>query len=356
MRNRPNSILGLWLVVAGAAATVAACSGPDAALRPPPHTDSGVFWSLALDHRAVTMSTVAPYDTIRLTATPRDAAGNAISGLPRATFMSSDLKTLQVDSNGVVRALATGSGIMVIATLSASGYTLGDTAIINVTDTSTAPVLASLSIHPDSGDSAETSVDFPRTVSTRALSASGDSIGGLSIYYATSDDHTAVIDRSQGIVQGIYPGRVRITAIATAYGVTRADTVVYVIGYPVFSGIQIIPQTVGGKTTVGFWPSHLTLGNGATVAFENLSHTMVDITFDDSTHVDSSAVFCPFWRLFAPWVCGAGNIPPFATDTTVPLSGFRQRAFPVPETYNFHSTLFGTSGQIVIVDWHSFLR
>ena len=32
------------------------------------------------------------------------------------------------------------------------------------------------------------------------------------------------------------------------------------------------------------------------------------------------------------------------------LSAVRARAFPVPGTYNFHSTLFGTTGIIVIAD------
>ena len=350
MPNRTRTLIGFRVIV-GCATAVIACSSPDAAIVSPPRTDSGALWSVTLDHRAVTISTVVPYDTIRLTATPRDAAGNAIGGLVTPTFTSSDVKTLQVDSVGLVHALATGSGVMVIATLSSGGYTLADTAVINVTDTTPPPMLSVLSIHPDSADSAETSVDFPRTLQTRTLDGAGDSISGLSVYYTSSDNSVALIDRSAGVIQGVYPGHVTFTATATAYGVTKTDTVLYVIGYPVIGVFQIVPLVEGGRSLLGFSPGHITVGTGASVAFQTNSTMKIDVTFDDSTQVGRSWL-CPYFPSF-PWVCGIGNIAPFASDSTVPLSGVRLRGFPVPGTYNFHSTLFGTTGQITVVDWRS---
>jgi len=341
MLDNAKRLLGCWVV----AASVVACGSPDAAVAPPPSTGLGQYWALSLDHRAVTMSTVAPYDTIRLSATPRDAAGNVITGFPMPTFTTSDVKSLQVDSNGVVHALATGNGILVIASLSRGSLTLADTANVNVTDVASPPTLAVFSIHPDSGDSAETSVNQGRSLPMRALDASGAPIAGLSVYYASSDPGTATIDRSTGFVQGSYPGRVTFIATATAYGITRADTLPFVIGWPIFAEVLV---SVTDSSS-----AHVTLGTGANVIFANPSTTPVAVTFDDSTQVDSSPLFCALFGSVYPWVCGSGNITPFARDSTVTFSNLRPRWFPVPGTYRFHSRPSGTTGALVVVDWRT---
>ena len=50
-----------------------------------------IFWSVTLDQRAITLSTVPPYDTLRITATPRNALGAPIAGAPAVVYTSTDL-------------------------------------------------------------------------------------------------------------------------------------------------------------------------------------------------------------------------------------------------------------------------
>jgi hypothetical protein len=355
MGHRPSRVLRLWAVAGGAVVAVCACATRDAVVGPPPTTGSGQYWALTLNHRAVTMSIAAPYDTMRLIAMPRDAAGNAISGFPTPSFTSSDLKSLQVDSVGVVHALATGDGILVIASLSSGTLTLADTAIVNITNVAPPPVLTVFSIQPNSGDSAEAAVDAGgASLPLRALDASGAPVDGLSVYYTTSNPRVATIDRSTGFISGVYPGRVTFTATTTAYGITASDTLPFIIGWPVVANFQAVPQTVGGRPVLGFSPGRLTMGPGATVFFDNATTTKIDVTFDNPAPVDSSPTWCAIGGFIsAPWLCGTGNIAPFASDSTINASGIRVRTFPVPGTYPFHSTLFGTTGEIVVVDWRT---
>jgi hypothetical protein len=332
----------------------AGCGTRDAVVGPPPRTDAGQFWALTLNYHAITLSTVAPHDTIRLTATPRDAAGNPLRGLPTPAFRSNDLARVTVDSQGVVHAVKAGAEVHVIASLEMGSVTLADTAAVNVTTLASPPTLALLSIHPAPGDSAETSIDQPLTLPTYALDSSGAPISGLAVDYRASDNKTARIDRYSGLIQGVYPGHVTLTATATAYGVTKADTVLYVMGWPVYSTLSIVPQiTKTGQSVNGFLPNHMTLGAGATVLFGNETFALTDVTFDNPAAVDSSALYCFYAQFGFPWLCATGNIAPFANDTTILGSDLRARSFPVPGTYLYHSTIFGTTGKIVVIDWHT---
>ena len=339
-------------VVAMVALAVAGCVA-DAAYAPPPVTDpTRLFWSLTLDHRAVTLSTVAPYDTIRLTATPRTVGGEPLTGLSTPTFTSSDLDRIRVDANGLVHAIGSGSQIEVVATLSAGNNRHADTVLINVTDTSTPPVLAAFTIHPDSTDSAKIALIDSKSVAARAFDAAGTPITGLSVYYAVSDPTTATIDRATGLLIGIRPGHLKVFATATAYGITKADTLPFTIGYPVIGLIGIMPQqdSVGQIIDV-FNPTRVVVGPGAVVEFYNTTALATDVTFDDPTNVAQDDQDCASF----PWMCGTGNIAPFGQlpNDSTGYSVIRARRFPVPGTYTFHSTIFHTTGAIVVVNDHN---
>lgn len=340
--HRSNSVvLLLALAVAGCVS--------DAAYAPPPVTDpTKLFWSLTLDHRAVTLSTVAPYDTIQLTATPRTVKGEAITGLPTPTFTSLDLDHVQVSANGLVHAIASGSQSAVVASLSIGNDTHVDTVIVNVTDTTPPPVLSVFTIHPDSGDSAKTAIDDGTTLQWRAFDPAGNPITGLSVYYATSDSTIATIDRVQGLLNPIRPGHVTLYATATAYGITKADTLPYTIGYPLLVQVNIVPeQNSAGKTVGVYQQTRLRLGPGATVLFINATAPLTDVTFDNPTNVDQNDQYCAI----APSLCGGGSIAAFARDPndSTGVSYIRARQFPVPGTYPFHSTISGAKGTIVVM-------
>lgn len=349
----------ITLVALALVAILSGCRSNDGPVVPTPNTNLHQYWVLTLDHHAVTMSTTAPYDTFRLTATPRDANGTPLAGPIAPTFTSSDIKDVQVDSTGLVHALGTVAEVTVTATLLSGGVTHADTAYIGVTSLANPPVLRSLSIHPVPPDSAETSIDNGTTLPFTALDTAGDTLSGLIVYYQSLNVSTATIDPTAGLVTGVYPGRVTFVATATAYGITKADTLPFVIGWPSQAFILITQQFVSGKAVLGFGGKRL-VSPGATVVWRNASTTTsIDIVFDDSAAVDSSPDWCtPDFQSF-PWLCQSGNVPPFAQspDTTLGLAGYFQgwaiRSFPKPGTYHYHSKIFGTEGEIDVIDWHT---
>lgn len=326
------------------------CAG-DAAVAPPPATNvDSLYWALTLDHRAVTLSTVAPYDTIRLTATPRNAHGEPLSGLPAPSFTSLDLDRAQVSADGLVHVIRTGAGVPVVATLVVGNVRHADTVMMNVTSTDTPPALTSFSIHPDAIDTVAAAAGEYQSISVRARGADSAQITGLSVYYESLDRTVATIDRSSGLLQPTRPGHVTVIATATAYGITKADTLPVTVGYPVGGIIiNVQPQKdASGHMVNGFAPSDITVGVGAILFFSNNTGVATDLTFDDPTNVAQDDRDCAF----LPWFCGTGSIDAWARDPNDPtsLSATRARRFPVPGTYTYHSTIFGTTGRIVVVD------
>jgi hypothetical protein len=110
---------------------------------------------------------------------------------------------------------------------------------------------------------------------------------------------------------------------------------------------------VSGQIVGGFSPDRLVIGPGGTVLIGNHSGIVTDMTFDDPTNVMQVDMWCrPPFSIIAPLMCGSGNIEAFAREPndTQGLTALRTRRFPVPGTYNFHSTIFGTTGTIVVVD------
>lgn len=338
---------------AAAAVLIALGCADDVTVAPPPSTDtSQMYWALTLNYHALTMSTVAPYDTIRLTATPRTLDGTPITGLPAPTFTSLDLDRANVTADGLVRVLRTGTNIPVVATLTVGNLRHADTVLINVTNTASPPVLAALSIQPDTGagESAKMAMNEYKTLTARATASDSTPIVGLAVYYTSLDKNVATVDRGTGLVRPVRPGHVRMTATATAYGVTKSDTLELTVGYPTGGIIiQIVPRQNGsGQVVNGFDPDSITVGRGAIVFFQNTTSAPTDVTLDDPANVGQDDRDCVFF----PYFCGTGNIDAWARDPAdeTGLSAVRARSFPVPGVYTYHSTLFGTTGTIVVVN------
>ncbi|MBX6331021.1 MAG: hypothetical protein IRY91_04140 [Gemmatimonadaceae bacterium] len=340
---------GAWRYVLTALTLVTAGCASDAVVAPPPKTDvSQLYWALTLDHHAVTLSTVAPYDTIRLTATPRTVNGDVLADLPAPTYTSLDLDRAHVDPDGLVHVVKTGTKIPVVATLVVGNVRHADTAFINVTSMASPTLPVSLSIDPKDRnplDSAKIAEGTAKTLSALIKNASGTTINGLAVYYVSLDPTVAKIDRSTGRLEPVHPGHVTLIASATAYGVTVADTLVFKIGYALFVNPNFDPAVNN------FVPSRIIIGAGGNVVFFNGTGTAVDVTFDDPSAALQDTRFCPI----APIVCGTGNIDAFSAQQdrdngVITLPGARGRSFAVPGTYPFHSTIFGTTGEIVVMD------
>jgi len=162
MRRRSfREILGVAVsvgVVVSVGGMLAGCGGLEPVGRFTPTTDpTQLYMSLALNHRAITLDTLAPYNTLQLMATPLDATGAPIPDLPAPVFTSKDTTTVWVTPGGQLQARRAGTGITVIASLTAPGNIRhADTAIVNITASSgPPPVLASLTLSSIPADSAK---------------------------------------------------------------------------------------------------------------------------------------------------------------------------------------------------------
>lgn len=377
-----------------AACTVVACSGADkttglTTLSTDPYA------SLRFNVHTVTMSTVAPYDTLQLSATAYTLSGATAAGLGTPTFTTRDT-TLAVSATGLVTARTTtpSEGSYVIASLrdTVSNVTRADTVYIVVTDTAPSSPLATFAIRHLATDSSKVGV-YDNTTSPQdsvfivATAADGTDLRPTlapmtAIRFTTSDANTATVttaelpadggdhpvDEPVGIVQGVQPGKVIIKVATTYYGVTRTDSTEVTIGNPVGATILLAPTTSsvpGGGMIRAFNPNTVTIGVGGTIVFRPAATSPLawDVVFDDPSAAQPSTL------PQSTAATGTGNIGPLpmpdlkAKDATAQFfamclpNGFganmiftcaASRSFPHAGTYHFHSVLYGTSGEVIV--------
>lgn len=363
----PTSSRFIWaLTLLGVTGGLAGCSSIEpVSPHDQPITDpTQLYVRLTLDHPAINLSIATPYNALQLTATPRNALGNPMIGLPTPTFTTSDTN-IRVTAEGLVTAVAPVTEAVVVAMLIAGPVTHVDTAKVSVTDLSR--TLASLSIHPVLPDSAVWwmpdgegflsqiligSVGFffpplPRPI-LQAADAGDQAIVGLMVEYTSLDPTIATIDRWSGIPTLIRTGHVRIVAQTTAYGAVKADTATFVVRPPVAKffrydvafGVRDFPPP--GETRISPY---------SIVAWINVSQDSLTVMFDDPTKVGMPpAAQCdalPDFFLAPGAYCGAGNVilPP---DPDLTFTGIRYRQFVVPGIYPYHVVPGGATGQVAV--------
>jgi hypothetical protein len=333
-----------------------ACQGdslkPDAPAKP-----NELYWDLELNHHAVTLSKTAEhYDTLTLVAVPRNYHGDHLAELPAPQYISRNLERVSVTSNGLLSAVApTAQPVWVVATLTVGNLKHQDSVFVQVVDNPVPPVFASFSVHPIPPDSAKVAVDWLEdpTLPVRAFDPNSAPISGLVAAFRVSDPKIARVHPTNGQVRGLAPGSVTIYASATAFGVTRADTLTYRIGWPLLGEVGIWGP-VNERPLGSFNRPELRVGTGAIVfwTIDRANKEMTtDVTFADADLSkvgpvpDMFFIFClPFFGYDTD--CGTENFalgPPPMKDQAI-------RGFPVPGTYEYRSTLHGTSARIVVVD------
>jgi plastocyanin len=143
---------------------------------------------------------------------------------------------------------------------------------------------------------------------------------------------------------------VTFTATAWAYGVAERDSIQYIINYPLWNLIFIVPLQA---PVLVFSPSRIEVAAGGYISFWNYNDQPVDVVFDDSATVDSVPADVAS-ELGAPPGQGQGNIPPFfsdptGTDTSVFSKGVVARQFPVAGIYHIHSRLYPAMSGVIDV-------
>lgn len=228
MRRR---LSGFALLVA-----VAACGGgDDGGTNPPPSNATVVTVEVT-----PTSAALAVPETVQLTATPRDAGGNAVAG-KTITWSTSAASVATVSSTGLVTSAAEGS-----ATITATSDGKSGSAAITVTRVQGGPVVARAEIGPGGGTvgSTDIGVTIPAGAftGTRTLMLIRDTVES----HPFPDNAASLMYRIDGIPAGqTVQARVRIrrttavrnqAAIAMGSPVVPADSIdLLEMGYRLFA-------------------------------------------------------------------------------------------------------------------------
>ena len=145
-------------------------------------------------------------EIVQLTASARDASGNAISG-KTFTWSPSDVSVATVDATGLVTAVANGA-----VTITATTDGISGSAAITVTQ-----AVASVAVTPNSA----TLVSLGETVQLTgsAQDASGNTISGKTFIWSSSGQSVATVS-SSGLVTAVVTGSATITATTEGIGGT----------------------------------------------------------------------------------------------------------------------------------------
>jgi hypothetical protein len=369
---------------------VVACSSPD--LNGPTSQDPAQLpWSLSLNTRAILMSTVAPYDTLQLSAVVRNPAGTPLTDVPVVTYVSLD-SSVRVNATGLLTARHMASRVKVVASTVTQGILLVDTATINVDTAATPPPFDSLQLGLQPGDSARLSYGFSlsgviyeaQQKKILRIGAFGDggqipkSLVSLTLsdqqQFTLSSSDELVNNDSKAIVTGSATASAALAnftlwrsttifATATIFGVTRKTSLTLTATPEVFFSYKVLKSKPLGSTTSTFtlYPDHSeVIGVGGCVWWEMTGATKADtITDSDSLDIvfDDSTAASPDGHgegLFGSDVfnTGGGSIAPFTTSgdflSTFDPTNVRSRCFLRAGTFLFHSTKLPLSGAIVV--------
>src|SRR5205814_131587 len=178
-------------------------------------TDTAAVTVTSAAVASVTVSPVSASEqvgqTVALSATTKDAAGNVLSGRT-VTWASSNSAAATVSASGVVTGVAAGS-----ATITALSEGQSGTAGITVTQV---PV-ASVTVAPASGSvPAGLTLQFTAT----PKDASGNPLSGRVVTWGSSNTAVATVNGS-GLVMGVAAGSATITATSEGRSGTGAVTV-----------------------------------------------------------------------------------------------------------------------------------
>jgi len=242
-------------------------------------TSEGHSGSAALTVSAVTLPvatvTVSPASasvtagqTVQLTATPKDANGNTLTGRT-ISWTSSNTSVATVSSSGLVSGVVAGS-----ATITATAEGKSGTSAITVTAV-TVPV-ATVTVSP-----ASASVPAGQTAQLTATpkDASGNPLTGRTITWASSNTSVATVS-SSGLVSGVTTGSATITATSETKSGTSAITVSTPLPPPTGTCLS---QTGTLVTLSGFRTS--TYETGSLSASEKVDATTAQFLVDQGTNV-----------------------------------------------------------------------
>lgn len=353
------------------------CGGLEPVAPYSPVTDPAqLFMALELDHAAANLATFDGFRELQLTATPLDALGRPISGLPAPTFRSSDTTRVFVTPEGLLQARRSATAVQVIAEIVAPGnIRQADTILVNVLQTSVAPpVLDVLTLQPDDPEEAVLGMwTFTAALANqqlvragarnhqanpplRALDVNDSTVTGLVVEYESLNPDVLTVHPRFGLRDRLQPGEAAIVVRTTAYGVTRVDTAHFTVTNPVLNGVLLQEGDDGEPPVIR--PRTILVRPGGYVFFTNQLLDSIRVTFDDPAAAGQIADLCTGLGATYPAMCDLGNIANFRLDEPErgvnEIADFfdvaRGRQFSTPGEYAYRIEPLGFTGTIIVSD------
>ncbi len=347
------------LIVVGFLLVNGAC-GSDDPTQVPASDVATLYWAFELNHHAITLSKISPWDTVQLSGVAKTYKGDTIRFDSKTIqFESLDSNAVSVTPTGLIRGKTVTGGISVIARLTIGRVTYSDTAIVKVVENSAPKQLQSISIQPTPPDSAKISTTtFPFTVQRflKRTAVDNTQMSEILMYYRSENPLALGVDRKTGTVANPLInrrlGKVKIIASAYAYGISRADTLDLTIGYPLLSKMFFRLRAKADGTGVEVYAdmgNPVTIGVGGVVSFNAgaLSDT-VYVIFDDTTHIEISSR-----RGDAGESISTSLIGNVVTREDPIYLGIISRRFTAPGEYVFRDTKHHIVGRIHVIDEHA---
>jgi uncharacterized protein YjdB/PKD repeat protein len=172
--------------------------------------------------------TIAVNTTVQLTATPKDANGNPLTGRA-VTWATADASIATVDANGLVTGTAVGGPVTITATSD------GKSGTSTITVSETVIPVASVSVTPTAP-----SIPVGGTVQLTATpkDASGNPLSGRTITWQNGAPGIATVD-GNGLVHGVAAGSATITA--TSEG--KSGSAIVSVTQPPVAAVVVTPSS-----------------------------------------------------------------------------------------------------------------
>jgi plastocyanin len=329
------------------------------------------LWSIRIEPKVITMSTVAPYDTITLRTIAINGLGDTITEGLKVEYSPVSDTSMRISADGVLKVrMPTGAqGTRIVTRVKYKNVTRTDTALVVVTTNAVPPYpLDTIILDAIDGFTGEPTQAI-LSINTSSLSgtvyivsrvlSNGMPVASVPLSYVSSDESILLVDLWTGRPTPKMAGRARILASTTWYGKPyRTALDVYVVG-PMSGEFHIQERIPRGSDTAVFvvTPGSIEVEPGAVVSWVNGSSRPVEIVFDDPASAREltgpGAQLTEFLCLITGLMCHVGKtsgnflLPPMDPNNPNDDSVMDMRAFPDPGTYHFQ-VVPGGKGTIIV--------
>jgi uncharacterized protein YjdB len=197
-------------------------------------------------------ATIAPGQTVQLTATPKDGSGNPLSGRV-VTWASSAPAVASVNGSGLVTGVAVGSATITATSEGQSGIAAITVAIVPVASVTVTPATATIA----PGQTVQ--------LTATPKDGSGNPLSGRVVTWASSALAVASVNGS-GLVTGVAVGSATITATSEGQSGTAAVTVAAAVTNPGTVSNLAVASVTPNSVTLSF--TEVTGGAGQPASYD----------------------------------------------------------------------------------------